>query len=158
MRKMWENVGKCGKMWENVEKCGKMWKNVEKCGKMWENMGKCEKMWKMWKMWENVGKCGKMWENVGKCGKMGKNLEKYGKRWENVGKCGKMYCLFFTKLAILMWRSTVPTLFLQLGFPGVPIMAKIKQKKLFERVHNRFKLKSIRYYQRFFFIVGAKAG
>jgi hypothetical protein len=88
-------------MWENVGKCGKMWENVGKCEKMWENVEKC------WK----CEKCGKMWKNMGKCGKM----------W-------KMYYLFFTKQAILMWRSTVPTLFLQLGFPGVPIMAKIRQK------------------------------
>jgi hypothetical protein len=114
-----------------VEKCGK-------CGKMWENVGKCGKMW------ENVEKCGKMWKNVGKCGKI----------WKNVGKC----IIFFTKKAILMWRSTVPTLSLQLGFPGVPILAKIRQKKLFERVHNRFKLKPIRYYQIFFFVICAKAG
>jgi hypothetical protein len=43
MRKMWENVGKCGKMWINVDKCGKMWENLEKFGKMWKNMEKYEK-------------------------------------------------------------------------------------------------------------------
>ncbi len=69
-----------------------------------------------------MGKCGKMWENVGKCGKMWENVGKFGKMWGNVGKCGKMwkkYYSFFRKQAILMWRSTVPTLSLKLGFPGV---------------------------------------
>jgi hypothetical protein len=50
--------------------------------------------------------------------------------WKNMEKCGKMY--FFTKKAILMRRSTVPTLSLQLGFPGVPIRAKIRQKIYFK--------------------------